>query len=112
MLLPPRIARRALQTPVTAANLRRYLDAVVEATLGAGVAAQVAAFRAGFDAIFPLDSLAALYEDEIEVMLCGECHSLPAWHGNVCMRGMRGAAPPGGVGTVQCVSRGGGSLCG
>lgn len=30
-----------LQTPVTAANLRQYLDAVVEATLGAGVAAQV-----------------------------------------------------------------------
>lgn len=29
------------QVPVTAANLRAYLDAVVEATLGAGVAAQV-----------------------------------------------------------------------
>lgn len=60
------------QTPVTAANLRQYLSAVVDATLGAGVAAQVAAFRSGFDAIFPLDSLAAFYEDEIEVMLCGE----------------------------------------
>ena len=34
--------------------------------------AQVAAFRAGFDAIFPISSLAAFYEDEIEVMLCGE----------------------------------------
>ncbi len=57
---------------MTAANLRQYLSAVVDATLGAGVAAQVAAFRSGFDAIFPLDSLAAFYEDEIEVMLCGE----------------------------------------
>lgn len=120
---------RAPQTPVTAANLRQYLDAVVEATLGAGVAAQVGgaphmhgpraalalampdcllslapppqpcppcttththqpppgppppqpppqveAFRSGFEAIFPLDSLAAFYEDEIEVMLCGEAH--------------------------------------
>ena len=62
-----------MQTPVTAANLRRYLDAVAEATLGAGVAAQVAAFRAGFDAIFPLRALGAFYEDEIEIMLCGEC---------------------------------------
>ncbi|KAL4435190.1 hypothetical protein ABPG77_001872 [Micractinium sp. CCAP 211/92] len=59
------------ETPVTAANLRQYLDAVVEATLGAGVAAQVDAFRSGFEAIFPLDSLAAFFEDEIEVMLCG-----------------------------------------
>jgi len=34
----------------------------------------VAAFRSGFEAIFPLDSLSAFYEDEIEVMLCGEHH--------------------------------------
>ena len=56
----------------TPAELRRYLDAVVDATRGGGVAAQVAAFRAGFDALFPLDCLGAFYEDEIEVMLCGE----------------------------------------
>jgi E3 ubiquitin-protein ligase TRIP12 len=59
------------QSPVTAANLRQYLDAVVEATLGAGVSAQVSAFRQGFSAIFPLDALTAFYEDEIEAMLCG-----------------------------------------
>ncbi|KAL4436702.1 hypothetical protein ABPG75_003841 [Micractinium tetrahymenae] len=59
------------ETPVIAANLRQYLDAVVEATLGAGVATQVEAFRSGFEAIFPLDCLAAFYEDEIEIMLCG-----------------------------------------
>ena len=63
----------ALQVAVsTPAELRRYLDAVVDATLGGGVAAQVAAFRSGFDALFPLDCLGAFYEDEIEVMLCGE----------------------------------------
>ena len=33
---------------------------------------QVSAFRQGFNAIFPLDALAAFYEDEIEAMLCGE----------------------------------------
>ena len=38
------------QVPVTAANLRAYLDAVVEATLGAGVAAQV---RRGAGAALP-----------------------------------------------------------
>ncbi|PSC70280.1 E3 ubiquitin-ligase UPL3-like isoform A [Micractinium conductrix] len=59
------------EVPVTAANLRQYLDAVVEATLGGGVQAQVSAFRAGFEAIFPVDNLAAFYEDEIEAMLCG-----------------------------------------
>ncbi len=41
------------------------------------MAAQVAAFRAGFDAIFPITSLAAFYEDEIEVMLCGEYMNEP-----------------------------------
>lgn len=59
------------ESAVSAANLRQYLDAVVEATLGAGVSAQVSAFRQGFNAIFPLDALAAFYEDEIEAMLCG-----------------------------------------
>ena len=38
-----------------AAGLRAYVAAVVDASLGSGVAAQLAAFRAGFDAIFPLD---------------------------------------------------------
>jgi HECT-domain (ubiquitin-transferase) len=32
---------------------------------------QVAAFRAGFEEVFPLRSLGAFYEDEIEAMLCG-----------------------------------------
>jgi HECT-domain (ubiquitin-transferase) len=32
---------------------------------------QVAAFRAGFEEVFPLHSLNAFYEDEIEAMLCG-----------------------------------------
>jgi E3 ubiquitin-protein ligase TRIP12 len=56
---------------VTAANLREYVDAVVDATLGSGVAAQVAAFRAGFAAILPPEALAPFYEDEVEAMVCG-----------------------------------------
>lgn len=56
---------------VTSSNLRQYIDAVVDATLGSGVATQVEAFRTGFSAIFSLSSLEPFYEDEIEAMLCG-----------------------------------------
>ena len=57
---------------VTAVNLGEYIEAVVDATMGSGVAAQVGAFREGFNAIFPITSLTSFYEDEIEAMLCGE----------------------------------------
>jgi len=56
---------------VTTSNLRQYIDAVVDATLGSGVVTQVEAFRTGFNAIFSLSSLEYFYEDEIEAMLCG-----------------------------------------
>ncbi|KAI8471466.1 MAG: hypothetical protein J3K34DRAFT_367859 [Monoraphidium minutum] len=56
---------------VDAAALPDYLAAVVDATLGGGVAPQLAAFRAGFQEVVPLASLEAFYEDEIEVLLCG-----------------------------------------
>jgi E3 ubiquitin-protein ligase TRIP12 len=52
-------------------NCAAYVAAVVDATLGSGIARQVAAFRAGFEEVFPLHSLNAFYEDEIEAMLCG-----------------------------------------
>lgn len=38
---------------------------------------QVAAFREGFEEVFPLHSLNAFYEDEIEAMLCGTGAALP-----------------------------------
>jgi len=37
--------------PITAANVGEYLAAVVDATLGSGVAAQVEAFRSGFNEV-------------------------------------------------------------
>jgi hypothetical protein len=52
---------------VDAASLPEYLAAVVDATLGAGVAPQLGAFRAGFQEVVPLAALEAFYEDEIEV---------------------------------------------
>lgn len=36
---------------MTPANVEQYLAAVVDATLGSGVAAQVEAFRAGFNEV-------------------------------------------------------------
>lgn len=52
-------------------NLDQYIAALVDATVGSGVSLQFEAFRAGFEAIFPLDHLSSFYEDEIEAMLCG-----------------------------------------
>ena len=39
-------------------------------------ALQVAAFKAGFEEVFPLRHLNAFYEDEIEAVLCGTGASL------------------------------------
>ncbi len=51
--------------------LQAYIDAVVDATLHSGVAAQMAAFREGFGEVFPLRTLDAFREDEIETLVCG-----------------------------------------
>jgi E3 ubiquitin-protein ligase TRIP12 len=56
---------------VTSANLAEYVEAVVDASLVSGVAAQVGAFQAAFEEIFPLSALKPFYVDEIEAMLCG-----------------------------------------
>ena len=48
----------------------------------------MAAFRAGFEEVFPLSSLSAFYEDEIEAMLCGTGAAgqtpMPAQQFNAC----------------------------
>lgn len=67
----PLSGSRSPDAPVTGANLEAYLAAVVDATLGGGIAAQLAAFRSGFDEVFPLAALEAFYEHEVEVLLCG-----------------------------------------
>jgi len=56
---------------VTSSNVAEYLSLVVDATLGSGIKAQMDAFRAGFEEVFPLRHLACFYEDEIESLLCG-----------------------------------------
>lgn len=56
---------------VDAKNLEEYIQAVVNASLGEGVRAQLDAYREGFNEVFPLRTLDCFYEDEIECMLCG-----------------------------------------
>mmetsp|Transcript_11522 Transcript_11522/g.28178 ORF Transcript_11522/g.28178 Transcript_11522/m.28178 type:complete len:2013 (-) Transcript_11522:941-6979(-) len=56
---------------VTSDNLGAWIEAVVDATLGAGISAQLAAFRDGFGEVFPLSSLGCFWEDELETLVCG-----------------------------------------
>jgi E3 ubiquitin-protein ligase TRIP12 len=58
------------QVGVTIENVERYLDAVIDMTLGTGVQRQVDAFRAGFTQVFPYTALSAFTPDEL-VMLFG-----------------------------------------
>ncbi|KAJ3161978.1 Ubiquitin fusion degradation protein 4 [Geranomyces michiganensis] len=56
---------------VDASNVRSYVERVVDLTVGAGVAKQVRAFRAGFDAVFPATDLASFSVQELAVLVGG-----------------------------------------
>ncbi|KAJ3146919.1 Ubiquitin fusion degradation protein 4 [Geranomyces variabilis] len=56
---------------VDASNVRNYVERVVDLTVGAGVAKQVRAFRAGFDAVFPATDLASFSVQELAVLVGG-----------------------------------------
>ena len=43
----------------------------MDATLGSGISAQVAAVREGFNEVFDIATLGCFYEDELETLLCG-----------------------------------------
>ncbi|KAL3422079.1 HECT-domain-containing protein [Phlyctema vagabunda] len=58
------------QMGVTIDNVERYLERVIDMTLGSGVQRQVDAFRAGFTQVFPYSALSAFTPDEL-VMLFG-----------------------------------------
>ncbi|TVY22765.1 putative ubiquitin fusion degradation protein, partial [Lachnellula hyalina] len=55
---------------VTIDNVERYLEQVIDMTLGTGVQRQVDAFRTGFTQVFPFSALSAFTPDEL-VMLFG-----------------------------------------
>jgi E3 ubiquitin-protein ligase TRIP12 len=57
---------------VDAANLGEYVDAVVDATVGGGVARQLEAFRGGLRDICQPAALGVFSASELERVLCGE----------------------------------------
>ncbi|GMH10099.1 hypothetical protein Nepgr_011940 [Nepenthes gracilis] len=58
---------------VTIDNLEEYVSLVVEATLYGGISRQVEAFKSGFNQVFPINHLHIFTEEELELLLCGEC---------------------------------------
>lgn len=56
---------------VTASNLHEFVEAVVDATVGRGVDAQVAAFVEAFNEVFDMGALHAFSPDELDMLLCG-----------------------------------------
>jgi E3 ubiquitin-protein ligase TRIP12 len=56
---------------VAPGNVDEYAAAVVDGLVGCGVARQFAAFRTGFDEVFPLSALRLFSEAELDTMLCG-----------------------------------------
>ena len=59
-------------TTVDASNLGEYVDAVVDAVVGGGVARQMDAFRSGLSDIMPPAALGVFSEAELDSMLCGQ----------------------------------------
>ncbi|MFH4976797.1 hypothetical protein AB6A40_003506 [Gnathostoma spinigerum] len=62
---------------VTEDNVQLYIDKCKEFYLEKGIQEQVAAFREGFDLVFPLRSLQAFKPAEIQILLSGE--QCPDW---------------------------------
>jgi hypothetical protein len=60
---------------VTVHNLEAFVAAVVDATVGAGVARQAAALREGAAQVVPLTSLRMFTDEELHVLVCGEGES-------------------------------------
>lgn len=60
---------------VTSQNASQYVDSVFKYILFTGVEKQMRAFREGFNKIFPLHYLEIFYEDEIDLMVCGDINS-------------------------------------
>jgi E3 ubiquitin-protein ligase TRIP12 len=58
--------------PVTAVNLREYVDAVVDACVGSGVSLYFESLRSGVEEILPLARLKMFNEAELEALICGQ----------------------------------------
>ncbi|RKP06495.1 hypothetical protein THASP1DRAFT_18424 [Thamnocephalis sphaerospora] len=57
--------------PVTIYNVDEYLRLVLDFSIGTGVAAQIRAFRSGFDKVFPMEDLRCFEPAELALLLGG-----------------------------------------
>ncbi|KAI1717567.1 HECT-domain (ubiquitin-transferase) domain-containing protein [Ditylenchus destructor] len=62
---------------VTVHNVEDYVDKCLDYYLHTGIREQVAAFRQGFDQVFPLASLTSFTPEEVQILLSGE--QCPQW---------------------------------
>lgn len=63
---------------VTIHNLEQFVAAVVDATVGGGVARQAAALREGLQQVLSLTSLRLFNEEELHALVCGQAEA-EAW---------------------------------
>ena len=64
------LEKNGANLPVTIQNVGKYVNAVIDLTLGSGIQRQVEAFKAGFSQVFPYTALRAFTPAEL-VMLFG-----------------------------------------
>ncbi|XP_059049375.1 E3 ubiquitin-protein ligase TRIP12 [Achroia grisella] len=65
------LRRGGRDIPVTAHNLQNYISLVTHWLLYEGVSKQMAAFKEGFESVFPLANLKIFYPEELEQVFCG-----------------------------------------
>jgi E3 ubiquitin-protein ligase TRIP12 len=64
---------------LTSSNIREYVKLVTKAVMEAGIQKQFDAFKRGFDAIFPMKSIAFFGVDELDSLLCGSMQDHQPW---------------------------------
>lgn len=57
---------------VSAVNLREYVDAVIDACVGSGVATYFESVRSGLEEVLPLARLKMFTEGELDALICGQ----------------------------------------
>jgi len=57
---------------VTEVNLREYVDTIVDACVGSGVAAYFESVRSGLEQIVPISRLLVFNENELDAVICGQ----------------------------------------
>ena len=74
------LIRDGKETAVTLENLQEYIDLVLHAVFHETINLQLQAFRKGFNAILPIESLRPFQaREEVEILVCGSELSDEEW---------------------------------